>query len=326
MEEKKNISVNMDEKSANPGDCMKHALSLEVLSRTNAWDKVTYSETHAGAGVYLESGQKPAKPHIRNLREQIVSVLPQYSSGPENDEQSSPEPRIAGAPYYELLTEWWSLADCRRSYPGSAKQAGAFLTAQKRDFMLQLTEADEAIFQRLQKAVRDYPGKEMLCSFQDEIEWLTRPEWLYLVVDPFRCIESFDTFGFRCGINQGDIDHETFVRILSLCQDKKAAVIHLWWSKGGNDGEVSKQLAKSHRATRQLLNTWCSGSTHRTYRHFHDNHNHASALLGIGDGVRIVETIPSKDKWKASWLSKVVYELSRLGPELSADEVEEEVD
>src|SRR4051794_33862495 len=68
-------SVDMDEKSANPGDRMKHALSLEVLCRTVDWPIVTYSETHAGAGVYNESKQRPASAYIRTLRERALWEL-----------------------------------------------------------------------------------------------------------------------------------------------------------------------------------------------------------------------------------------------------------
>ena len=284
---------NMDEKSANPGDIMKHALSLEVLSRIGKLQHVTYSETHAGAGEYFASKQNPKEPYINSLREHVLKETPQDD---------------AGSTYLRLLREWWcqpNQQDPNISYPGGAKQAGEFLKSSKATFELRLTENDEATFRRLEKSIHDYPGTPKLRSFQDEIEWLTGPDSLYLVVDPFGFVESLEMIDK--GIDDGYIDHKILRHILDLCENKTSAVVHLWWSKGGRSGP-------SHMKNRQLLRDWSSKDLGgRAYRQFYNWNNQFSALLGIGDGVSIVRGIPSKEKWIASWLKTYFYE-SNVAP------------
>jgi hypothetical protein len=67
----KTAMISMDEKAANPGDQLKHPLSLEVLARCSSWEKVTYAETHGGAGRYFSSGQALEAPQIHRLRDQV---------------------------------------------------------------------------------------------------------------------------------------------------------------------------------------------------------------------------------------------------------------
>lgn len=297
--------VDMDEKSANPGDRMKHALSLEVLSRTADWPIVTYSETHAGAGIYAESKQKPADSHIRALRERVMWEL-MRAAGTTAVQRPAPAP---GAAYLDLLRRWWDCPDQFGSYPGSARQAGEYLASQQRQFQLLLTEYDLATCNRLKVAVKGFPSKVEQDSFEPKLEWLTAPDYLYLVVDPFRCVESFTGHANlpdgKFGVAEGDIDHGIVHKVLRLCSDKSAAVMHFWWPTTSQEGKsgVSAIVAESNKATRGLFRDWESETPGRSYRQFGDGpHNHASALLGVGKGADIVRQI-GQLAWDKSWLS-----------------------
>ncbi|MCH2131879.1 MAG: hypothetical protein MK179_22285 [Pirellulaceae bacterium] len=304
----KKKKVNMDQLAANAGDRMKHALSLEVLSRTNSWATLTYSETHAGAGVYLEKNQtKPA--HIRNLRDIVLwqTMRKQFAdSGGEAEGQIA-----AGDAYLDLLKSWWFESSNLGKYPGSAKQAVLYLTRTGNDstFEIRLTEKDEDTYKRLKKAVSGYRQEPRQKSFYDERKWLTEPDHLLLVVDPFRCVESFD-LNKATDINEGDIDHEIIRSLLTLCEKKQAAVIHFWWSKRSNPGgsEMDILVTESHDKARQLFDVWATGNPLRAVREFQDKHNHASTLIGIGDGARIVKDIPGRDQWQRSWLKPFLAE------------------
>ncbi len=306
---KKKTAVEMDEKSANPGDRMKHALSLEVLARTSQWGKVTYSETHAGAGIYRESKQKPAQPHIRNLRERVLWELLRPTLADNRDEL--PPRAFAGAAYLELLRQWWLQPNQFGVYPGSARQAGDFLTSSNREFTLRLAEFNESNFRRLQAAVKAFPAEVKCSSFQDQLDWLTEPDGLYLVVDPFRCLDSFTGRegipAESLGVTNGDIDHQIVHDILDRCSNKTAIVMHFWWPTTSQDGKsgMTKAVTESHLATCKIFQTWASDVEGRCYRQFHDKHNHASALLGSGSGAAIVWEV-GQLAWKKSWLSSFV--------------------
>lgn len=296
----------MDAKSANAGDRMKHALSLEVLSRTDKWPLVTYSETHAGAGLYDESKQKPAQSPIRDLWELVCSA-----SALNSGKRLTNSP-VAGTAYLELLERWWTTSESPRTYPGSARQACEYLKRSGRDFRLYLTEADDETCRKLREAVKECESAEVkCCSFEGEIEWLTTPDWLYLVVDPFRCVESFtgnnNLPDGKFGVTKGDIDHRIVRNILQRCQDKEAAVMHFWWPTTSRDAKngVTAIITESNRTTCNLFQTWESEAKGRCYRQFDDKHNHASALLGVGSGADIVQQI-GQLAWEKSWLRSYV--------------------
>ncbi len=233
--------VNMDQKAGNAGDRMKHALSLEVLSRTSSWDQVTYAETHAGAGEYLQKKQT-TPPHIRDLRDIVLWQIVHQSS------KASRSQMLAGSTYLELLKNWWFDTGNHGKYPGSAKQAAIYLNAssENRSFELRLTEKAGDAFKRLKKAVADFPGEARKRSFYDERGWLTKPDNLVLVVDPFRCVESFEMHD-ATDIENGDIDHGVIKELLDLCAKKQAAVLHFWWSKRSQPGgsEMDKLVTES---------------------------------------------------------------------------------
>jgi len=303
---KANKPADMDQKSANPGDRMKHALSLEVLSRTADWPIVTYSETHAGGGVYDESKQRPAKAYIRTLRELVFSIPFGPASEAGAEERQNPAP---GEAYLELLKRWWAEPEQSGKYPGSAKQAGEYLAWQRRQFKLLVTEYDQTTFSKLKDAVSGYPSEVKNESFEPNLKWMTAPEHLYLVVDPFKCLASFtghpNLSDDKFGVTKGDIDHRIVQKILRLCSKRTAAVMHFWWptiSPAGKSG-VAAIVADSNRQTRRLFRTWASKKkTGRCYCQFDDNHNHASALLGVGKGADIVRQIGGL-AWEKSWLS-----------------------
>ena len=94
-----NSRLNMDEKAANNGDRLKHALLLEILGRAApSWPTVVYAETHAGAGVYYQEEQsKQGQQYISDLRALISETI---SSG-------SPAPESAGFNYFAALKRWW---------------------------------------------------------------------------------------------------------------------------------------------------------------------------------------------------------------------------
>ena len=52
------------QKSGNAGDILKHSLICDVLQKCIAdkWEKITYAETHAGAGIYSSKDQDPPPP------------------------------------------------------------------------------------------------------------------------------------------------------------------------------------------------------------------------------------------------------------------------
>src|SRR5579864_6905086 len=303
---KKKSSVSMDEKSANAGDRMKHAVSLEVLARTSHWSKVTCSETHAGAGVYLEKHQpaSPAAAHIRNLREQVLWQLVCRTMGGKGSVRAD-EAALPGVLYLDLLRDWWFRPERLGSYPGGAKQAAEYLMQSSRSFEMRLTEADEECFKRLKKSLTGIKHETKNESFDTNLDWLAEPDQLYLVVDPFRCVDAIGSYAENFGIVKGDIDHDTVRDILGRCDQKKATVIQFWWAERSQDKTVDSILIESHSKTCELFTKWSWERPERAYCQFHDRHNHASALLGIGDGAAIVSNIAGVG-WDKSWLRAYV--------------------
>src|SRR4051794_30529936 len=106
---------NMDEKAANSGDRLKHTLLLEVLSRCSNWESLTYSETHAGAGIYHAERQKQRSQYIAELEATI------------SNSEVTPQSVASGATYNKLLKTWWADPDHHGVYPGSVVQAATFL-------------------------------------------------------------------------------------------------------------------------------------------------------------------------------------------------------
>lgn len=296
------MAINMDKKAANSGDRMKHALTLEILTRTTSWDSVTVSETHAGAGEFSAGNQQESKQYIRELHE-IVSKL-----GEAIPRTGQP---FAGHAYLRLLKEWWKAEANQGIYPGGAKQAWTYLNMfrPQEEFDLRLTENGPDEFKRLDEVFQDSKVQPRERSFFEELEWLAGPDNLVLVVDPFRCVESFGSDS-ALNIEKGGIDHGIVNGFLTLCENKKASILHFWWPKRAQPGgsDLDKALIASHKAARHLFHQWKKSGKTLATREFTDKSNHASVLIGVGDGARLVDEIPGKSDWQISWLKPFLAE------------------
>ncbi len=287
----------MDNKAANHGDRLKHALLLEVLERTVGWPSVVCAETHAGAGGYHANPQSK-NGHIVKLR-QKVEKLTANCEGP-------------GRAYLTWLTQWWSNTANQESYPGSAVTALGWLQEHRSDnsFVIRLTEKDGATCTRLKQALRDLadPAKQALrdladpakqASFLGKLDWLTGEDNLVLLVDPFGCVKSFEDSDR--GIDNGWIDHNAVNAILKRCAGKQRAVVSFWWSYG-------HKLGDHHQPNCDLLTRWAQQHGSAACRVFHDGNNHANALIGIGCGADVVRDLPGRAACENSWLKDTVYE------------------
>lgn len=302
----------MDEKSANPGDCMKHPLNLELISRTQLWPSFCYSETHAGAGVYKESKQKPSDPHIRQLRERVMwenlkvlkATIPPQLIAPAS--VNSP-----GKLFLDLLSSWWDLPENFSKYPGSARQVAEFLrTTERQNFEIRLTENHDKTCNRLKKAMafEDKATVEQ-SSFLDEISWLLEKDNLLAVVDPFAICDSIDGLGRKnVGIEFGYIDLAIVKDFLKGIEKKANAIIHFWWPLAyqGNDATMKASVVSGNQQAKDLFKQWCEiAPDTRFYHAFHDGHNHKSSLLGLGGGASLVREVSELD-WTSSWLSPYI--------------------
>lgn len=282
--------TNMDENAANFGDRLKHALLLEVLTRTVDWPAVHYAETHAGAGIYSADDQK--KHHfIEDLRQSVSEVQPTLGS--------------PGHTYHSSLVKWWSEPSHRDKYPGSAVTALRWFrdNRQGNDWQMRLCEADLGTCERLREALLEPRSEARASSFDANLDWLTEGENVVLLVDPFGIVSVFDSSGSGKGINDGRIDYSTLQAVLGKVAGKQRAVLSIWWSFG-------QAFKDHHQSNCDLLCKWAEEHGNARCRIFHDKRNHANALIGIGDGAAIVKAIPSQSEWKKSWMFEAVYEKS----------------
>jgi hypothetical protein len=326
----KNKKNKMDPQSANSGDRMKHALNLELLTRMRSWPSVSYSETHSGAGIYEAELQDPRKQHIRNLRD-LVTWERLNRLGNNSSLQST-----AGEEFFKRLTEWWGNQENPfEKYPGSARQALDFLLSIGKKFKFRLTENDENAVRRLKSAMK--PGKEHVevkqASFRDEMVWLSEPDFLLLVVDPFKLFDSFDINDKQpqsdkesaddlpqndiepsenlsrkeIGFAYGHIDLATVKKFTETIEQKGSAVIHFWWptSYQGLDTALKDAVGRGIKQSHEFFESWAGNDSNRQYHAFNDGHNHRSSLIGIGGGALIVKEVSELD-WKSSWLSRYV--------------------
>ncbi|HVC92705.1 MAG TPA: hypothetical protein VND64_03395 [Pirellulales bacterium] len=177
----KSKKPSMDEKAANEGDKLKHALLLEVLGRCEDWKNLTYAETHAGAGIYLASAQSPNKPHIANLFRLW------------SDADAEPAESDAGGRYFALLRRWWASERRINRYPGSILQSALYLKSRGVATEFRVTEADGDTCDRLTKAVKHCGIRPDFARFQEKIDWLTKNDPLVLLVDPLKFKEDYGT-------------------------------------------------------------------------------------------------------------------------------------
>lgn len=301
----------MDEKSANPGDRMKHPLNLELLSRAKLWPSICYSETHSGAGIYQENLQKPSKPYISQLKEQVLEISRSFKVIDSTQASEPTAIRLAGKPFLDVLTDWWSQPGKEAEYPGSARQVAEFLRiTTPQNFEIRLTENHNETFNRLRNAMACEKSAILRQqSFSGEISWLLEKDNLLLVVDPFRIFDSFVGLNAKkVGIHCGDIDLAIVDAFLQGIEAKANAIIHFWWPLvfQGLDKAKKTSVSRANREASAKFRRWCeSAPDNRFYQAFHDGHSHKSSLIGIGGGASLVREVSRLD-WKGSWLSPYI--------------------
>jgi hypothetical protein len=232
--------VSMDEKAANSGDRLKHPLCLEDLALCSKWKKVTYAETHGGAGRYLASGQARPDDHIHRLRDQIHRQ-------PRAVNESS-----AGGRYLSLLQDWWDNPENNDAYPGSVLQAAIFMTIFRElgSWEVRVTESEKTTFDGLAESLTGYDVELRCDGFQQRMDWLTDEDDLVLLVDPFtvELIEDRDEkeneTAKEWALGEGNIERSTLAELLTPCCKKQAAVVMLWSSFGDPQGAERKTAIK----------------------------------------------------------------------------------
>ncbi len=172
----------MDKNAANDGDRLKHPLCLEVIGRCSTWEDITYAETHGGAGRYLASDQSEGVPHIRRTRDEIRYLGDRPRLALNHLDEVKP-----GGRYLSLLREWWNKPENEGAYPGSVLQAATQLTNTRTagSWNIRVTESDKPTFTRLSEALKDLGVQPKYAGFQHEWKWLTEPDNLILLIDPF---------------------------------------------------------------------------------------------------------------------------------------------
>jgi hypothetical protein len=277
----------MDGKAANYGDRLKHALLFEVLERTVDWPRVMYAETHAGAGVYHAGAQTKGR-YIADLRHKV--------------EVFNTTTLRAGTGYLTWLKLWWSTQANWESYPGSAMTAHHWLQSNRPESSeVRLTEMDEVTCERLRHAISPPTAGIKNQSFLDELDWLTEKDNLILLVDPFGCVPLISDATSNRGVGDALIDHPMVMNILQRCLRKERAIISLWWGFG-------QAHRNNHSVTCDMLTDWTQQNDQAECRIFHDKHNHANALIGIGSGTDVIRSLPDRTVWKQTWLDDAIYE------------------
>ena len=276
--------MGQDTNAANEGDILKHALLLEVLNRCQHWPTLSYSETHAGAGVY-DSGLQEKK-HIESLKQRVESTAAPKSG--------------AGKLYYDGLSKWWSDPNNASMYPGSVLQAVRHLSSLNKleAGHIRVTEAVNASCSSLERALQRFSVRPKLAPFQDSLNWLTEYDHLVLLVDPFGMTRSTGP-ELTKALNRGFVDLAILKDLFSSCWPKNAVV--MFWSAFAHEPGA---------ANKRGLANWLSdevpqrGADHRWFVRRHYN----VALVGIGKGRDVVAQVPGNREWGTSWLAKYVRE------------------
>lgn len=295
----------MDLLSANEGDRMKHAINLELLSRMMAWGSIRYSETHSGAGVYTGNS------NIQELNELVLKERALFGQRSKAHLTS----KTPGEEYLLLLARWWDRSENANQYPGSARQVLELFHHHKfQPFEIRLTEKSHEACIRLMDALKDERSRvEVLWgSFYRSLEWLLDADNILAVVDPFRCFPSLKDPNCKpekFGVGSGSIDLEIVEEILGRIENKGNAILHFWWPMASQKNEWKKLIGQCSRIACQLFQDWCNKApTRRTFVMHHDQHNHASSLVGIGGGREVVEDLRSLN-WRHTPLTPFIRRL-----------------
>ena len=258
-------------------------------------DKVTYAETHGGAGRYLASGQNPDKSHISRLRTKVAQA-------PSDIAESS-----AGSRYFYLLRDWWTQPENKGAYPGSVLQVATYMhkCRDRKSWEIRVTEADPTTFTRLTESLSGFDVQSRHDGFQNQLDWLTEPESLILLVDPFTLatIQGEDEGKIRAAkeraLSKGDIDLETLQWVFYRCW-KKNGVIMFWCSFTHKPGARNKRIVKDWLGVETARRT----ARLRWYRHGVNN----IAVVGCGKGSSVVDSLPGTCEWKGSWMAGFISE------------------
>jgi hypothetical protein len=276
--------ADQDLNAANVGDMLKHCLLADILNLCiQQWTEVNFSETHAGAGKYSSASQATPRDHINKLRSQVKDC--------------NVAAEDLGWCYWKLLDEWWSTQSNETEYPGSSLQAAILLSQRlgNNTASIHVTENDPEIHERLQAALSQYQNcQPVLDGFQEQIELLTQPDDLVILLDPYG-------YAFNeSGINEGGLNLQAFLQVLEPCWSKSACVIGFWCATT-QDGSTQK-LRRLFSLALQLY----AEQFKAVYRRFMFS-SYTIEWIGIGRGESIVKDLPSGD-WTNSWLHQGIKE------------------
>jgi hypothetical protein len=286
----------MDSKAGNDGDQLKHPLCLEVIENCSKWARVTYAETHAGAGRYLSSKQGADRPYISKLKSKVMGV-------PEDAPRS-----MAGCRYLGLLRNWWELPEVEVTYPGSVLQVATTLDQllPRSSWEVRVTESHKATYDRLKDSLGRYGIEPRHDGFQNQIQWLTENDNLVLRVDPYgftptgHLDEAKREKATLLTVSNGNIDLHALEDVFKPCWHKERAVVVFWCSFAHSPGAEAKKLVKA------WIEEEVSARGAR-FRWFYRSHYNI-AIVGIGDGGAVVDGLPRSADWQRSWMAGFISE------------------
>ena len=194
--------VNQKSKSANIGDQLKHCPFPFIFDEIKDWGNLTYSETHAGQGVYKSSEQ--VEPHIKN------HYLAFNQANGTN-------------PYYLAQKSFF------KKYPvinDEILYCGSSLLAKlcNPSMEIRLCEWEETNCKHLLESLKN-PNFIRNASFHQNIDWLTENDNTVLLLDPFTVVEEGnDTM-------DGRLPWYYYKLILEKLSSKNALVMLWFWSE-----------------------------------------------------------------------------------------------
>lgn len=284
--------------AANNGDILKHPLICDVLQKCidAGWKKITYAETHAGAGIYSSIDQPNfpnPKAHIKNLYNNYCGLF-----GSES---------LPNDPYFNTLKLFWGRPPSpipeTVCYAGSAYLAASILKERYgENFDIRLTEADEPTCNTLKTNIRnllpnppfinfDFTSDRNIQNggFQNHIDWLTANDDLVLIIDPYHL--SFK----KSEINKGGLDIFHLMKLISAVEQKNA-VIGFWYYAPKRDLEC--EIAFDKTIIENYGELRC--------RKFNNDPFHMY-WIGFGKGQKILKKLTSANDLALMWfgLSKV---------------------
>lgn len=289
------------QKSGNAGDILKHSLICDVLQKCIAdkWEKITYAETHAGAGIYSSKGQDPQPPSTSSKSkktkeevqvEHIKALFKKHSDAKEEKKDT----------YWKILNALWEPLkraeidpDTEIKYSGSAYLAASILKATNEIFDIRLTEYNLEACHQLKNSLNgllptiNVNDHIMQVGFQGQIDWLTKNDKLVLIIDPFKLSKD------SSDINEGGIDQDTLLNVIEKVKNKVNAVVGFWYPIGQdnvNQYRLSASFDKTILEKYGELNCrkYWFGSFHFIF-------------IGFGGGVEIVNDLSLQSDLQNRW-------------------------